>query len=484
MSTTATRGRWPAFGVCLGAAALAVLDTSKVNVAVPSISDALAAGPSDVQLIVAGYSLALGLVLVPAGRLGDLRSRRALFLIGLVLFGVASLACAFAPTALLLGGARVLEGIAAGILLPQALGLIQQLFDGAAERGTAFGLYGAVTGLTTAIAPPIGGLMVGLGGDVWGWRFVFLLNVPLVLVTLLLALVYLPKAQAEAEGRRDLDLVGVLLLALATFAIMAPFVFTTGTDADDPRRWLLLPFAALLLVAFVRWERAYAARGRAPVVEFALLRIRSFRNGVVVTFTYYAGAPAAVFVTTLYLQFGLGAGALVAGLAMVPFGVAYMLTAWLSGRLTYRFGRRLVILGLSGVAAGWSLAALTVSLAPVSNQVLLLLLCQLVAGAGSGAVSSPNQTLMLNSIPKEHAGLAGSITQVAQRLGSAVGLAVLAAVFYGALATEVLSVGADRAYPDAYRGAIIVVLLFTAISLLAAIADERWRNRLGVTLRP
>jgi MFS family permease len=131
---------WAAFAVCLAAVGLAILDTSKVNVEIPAIKDDLGAGAVAVQFIVAGYPLAIGLVLIPAGRIGDHRSRRTLFLLGLVLFGVASLGCALAPNAEALSAVRITEGIAAGILLPQALGLIQQLFTGARERGRAFGL--------------------------------------------------------------------------------------------------------------------------------------------------------------------------------------------------------------------------------------------------------------------------------------------------------------------------------------------------------
>ena len=157
------RQKWQAFWVCVGVAALTILDLSKVNVGLPSIERSLGAGPTALQLIVAGYALAFGLSLVPSGRLGDLKSRRLMFVIGLSSFTVASVLCAIAPTVELLVAARILQGVAAGIQMPQVLGLIQQLFQGR-ERGRAFGLFGAVIGVSTAFGPTIGGLLIAVGG--------------------------------------------------------------------------------------------------------------------------------------------------------------------------------------------------------------------------------------------------------------------------------------------------------------------------------
>jgi len=473
------RERWAAFAVCLCAAGLAVLDIAKVNVAVPAIQSSLGAGPMAVQLIVAGYVLAFGVALVPFGRAGDLHSRRAMFVVGLVVFGVASVACAFAANTEMLVAARLLEGVGAGAMMPQALGLIRQLFTGAA-LGRAFGVYGAMIGLTLAIAPPLGGLLVGLGGEAWGWRLVFLMNVPPTLALIGLALVLLPAVRARPRVRVDLDPLGVALLALATLTLMAPFILTTGSASDDPRRWLLLGAAALAGLAFALWERGYARRGRTPVVDIALFRDRGFRNGVLISLVYYAGSPAALLLTTLYFQLGLGASAPIAGLAILPFAVAYTATAWWSGRATHRWGRRLVIGGLALAVAGWLLAALVPLLLP-AEAVLWALPCVLVvAGAGAGAVAAPNQTLTLTNVPITMGGLAGSISQVAQRLGAAVGIAVVTAVFYGTIAADSPFAGAGAAYRHGYREAMFATLAIFLVALVIAVFDERWRRRNGV----
>lgn len=469
------RERWAAFSVCLCAAALAVLDISKVNVAVPAIQESLGAGPTEVQLIVAGYVLAFGVALIPFGRAGDLRSRRAMFLVGLVLFGVASLACAFSPTAELLVLGRLLEGVAAGAMMPQALGLIQQLFTGP-ERGKAFGLYGAMIGLTLAIAPPLGGFLVGLGGPDWGWRLVFLMNVPLMLALLVLALRLLPNSQPKREGPRNLDPVGVMLLAATTLALMSPFVLTTGSQDDSPFRWLLLAVAAILGMAFVLWERWYRSLGRAPVIDVVLFQNRGFRNGVVIALAYYAGSPAAMLLTTLFLQLGLGASAPVAGLAIIPFAVAYIASAWWSGRATNRWGRALVLVGLVLVIVGWLLAAMVAVLAPAEVGLWLLPITLVVPGLGAGAVSAPNQTLTLADVPPGSGGLAGSISQVAQRIGAAVGIAAVVSIFYGTIADESGLSGELLAYQHGYRNAMFATLGLYVLALVFAIMDQRWRR--------
>lgn len=164
--------RWRAFWVCVSVAALTILDLSKVNVALPSIESAFGAGSTQLQIVVSGYVLMFGLALVPFGRLGDQRSRKTLFLVGLTLFLAMSVVCALAPTVEILIAGRLVQGLAAGIQMPQVLGTIQQIFVGK-ERGRAFGLFGATIGIATAIGPTLGGLMIAVGGAQDGWRWIF-----------------------------------------------------------------------------------------------------------------------------------------------------------------------------------------------------------------------------------------------------------------------------------------------------------------------
>ena len=183
--------RWRSLTVCLIAGAMTLLDISIVNVALPSLRTGLRADDSDLQWIVAGYTLAIGIVLVPAGRLGDARSRRTIFMIGVALFTLASAAAGASPNPTALSVARVIQGFGGVIVAPQISGFIQNLFRGP-ERAKAFGMFGATVGLATAVGPLLGGLLVSLGGSDFGWRLVFYVNVPIGLIVLPLAMKWLP----------------------------------------------------------------------------------------------------------------------------------------------------------------------------------------------------------------------------------------------------------------------------------------------------
>jgi MFS family permease len=270
--------RWRAFWVCVSVAALTILDLSKVNVALPSIEKALGAGSTQLQIVVSGYVLMFGLALVPFGRLGDQRSRKTLFLVGLSLFLITSVVCALAPTIEVLIAARLVQGLAAGIQMPQVLGTIQQIFVGK-ERGRAFGMFGATIGVATAIGPTFGGLMIAVGGVQDGWRWIFWINVPLCALVIAGVLGLLPRTRRSTPGRLQLDPVGLILLAFTIVTLMWPFLFTTGAPTDDPRRWWSLVLFVVFVSAFTWWERRYAASGRSPLVPFSLFSISSFRNG-------------------------------------------------------------------------------------------------------------------------------------------------------------------------------------------------------------
>ncbi len=472
-TTSAPASRWRAFAVCVGVAALTILDLSKVNVGLPSIETALGAGPTDLQLIVAGYALAFGLTLVPSGRFGDLHSRRVMFLVGLGVFAAASLACAVVPTVQLLVAGRILQGVAAGILMPQVLGLVQQLFVGP-ERGRAFGLFGAIIGLSTAFGPTLGGLLIAVGGDESGWRLLFWMNVPLAVILFAVAWRLLPRTQTRSAGARSLDPVGIGLLAVAVLALMLPFVLTTGSASDDPARWWWLAVFAAAMTLFVLWERRYRDRGLSPVIDFRLFRGAGYRNGVLVSTFYFAAMPATFLTLTLYLQQGLGLSPVFAGMVTIPFALASAVSAWVSGRLVGRIGRPLVVGGLALVLIGFTLNLVLAVTLPAESAPWGMATAMLLAGAGGGAVISPNQTLTLADVPVDEGGLAGSIGQLGQRIGTAVGLAAATAAFYAVVSTER---GAEIVgYHDAYRAAVLVVLGFIALALLAAIADQVQRR--------
>ncbi|WP_432525884.1 MFS transporter [Kineococcus mangrovi] len=423
---------------------MTLLDVSIVNVALPSIESSLGAGSSQVQWIVAGYALAFGLVLVPSGRIGDLSSRRLMFVLGLSGFVLTSAAAGAVQSATALAVVRLAQGISAGLVNPQVLALIQQLFSGA-ERARAFGAFGTTVGLSTAVGPLLGGAILAVFGEQEGWRGVFLVNVPIGLVLIPLAWRWLPGRDPDrARGTLHLDVPGLLLLAAATVLGMLPFVLTTGQGDSAARWWFLLP-AAVLLAAFVAWERRQGRRGRGPVVDGELVRTRSYRNGALVGIAYFAGFTGIFLVVTLYLQSGLGLAPWQAGLVQTPFAVLSALFAQIGGRQVAARGRKVVVLGLVVVAAGLLAADLAAAAVQGTSGAVALAACLAVAGAGSGLVISPNQTLALADVPPRVAGVAGGVLQTGQRVGSAVGVAATTSIFFSTVVGAGLGGRAEQA---------------------------------------
>lgn len=477
--------RWRAFWVCVSVAALTILDLSKVNVALPSIEQALGAASTELQIVVSGYVLMFGLALVPFGRLGDQRSRKALFVIGLSLFTVTSIVCALAPTTEVLIAGRLVQGLAAGIQMPQVIGTIQQIFTGK-ERGRAFGLFGATIGIATAFGPTLGGLMIALGGAQDGWRWIFWINVPLCLAVLAGVIWLLPRTRTRAPGRLQLDPVGLALFAVMIVALMWPFLFTTGSPDDDPRRWWTLVLFAAAAVAFVAWERHYAASGKAPLVPFGLFTVGSYRNGTLIATTYFTAIPALFLLTTLFLQLGVGLEPVFAGMVSIGFALASAVSAWYGGNLVGRLGRPLVVWGLGTVFVSVAVLAVVAYTVPVSVVAYAMAAVMLVAGIGAGLVVAPNQTLTLAEIPTSSGGLAGSVGQLGQRIGTAVGTAVALSLFYAAVyRDEAEGVHGIDVYHDAYAGGMVAVAIFLALAFALGVADlvARRRSRGGASPR-
>ncbi|KRE52690.1 MFS transporter [Phycicoccus sp. Soil748] len=476
--------RWKALTVCLVAGFMTLLDVSIVNVALPSIEKGLGASPSDLQWVVSGYALTFGLVLVPSGRLGDATGRRRMFVAGVVVFGVASLLCGLATTSSLLVAARLLQGIGGGLLNPQVSGLIQALFHGR-ERAKAFGLLGATIGISTAVGPIAGGVILSLLGADAGWRWIFVVNLPVAFAAVVLALRWIPahvhaedesseparggdRAPTPARRRTDLDPVGVALLGAGVLALLLPLVESGrgGGSATVPG-WVAAVGAGLLGV-FVLWEHRYAARGRTPLVDLGLFSLPGYASGAVVATVYFSGFTGIFFVLTVYLQQALGYSPLLAGLAVTPFAGGSAVMSAVGGRLVTRFGRSLVTAGLVVVVVGLVATDLVLSSVDGPATGWYAAVPLLVAGLGSGMVISPNITLTLSEVPVRRAGTAGGVLQTGQRIGTAAGIALVGTVFFAHL----------RDQPgDAAAVSLRVATGLVVLALLASLADVWLRRR-------
>ncbi|SFO71267.1 drug resistance transporter, EmrB/QacA subfamily [Geodermatophilus dictyosporus] len=458
--------RWSALSVTLVVGFMSLLDVSIVSVALPSLQRDLGASPATVQWVVSGYALTFGLMLVPAGRLGDAFGRRRLFLLGLAAFVVASAAAGAAPSAGWLVAARLVQGLAAGCLAPQNSAFIQQLFRGA-ERGRAFGLFGATVGISTAVGPVAGGAILGLASGPDGWRWLFYVNVPIGVVAFLLALRLLPRGGSGGRGR--IDVVGVLLLGAGALAVLFPLV--QAESGGLSRLWWLFVVGALLLAVFAAWERRVVAHDGQPVFDPRLVtRTRGYGIGAALGTVYFVGFSGIWLVFALFFQTGLGYTPLESGLAVTPFALGSAGSAVVAGRLVERHGRRLTVYGLVGVMVGLAAAAVVLLLVPPSAAGWAIAPALLVGGLGGGFVISPNITMTLRDVPVAMAGSAGGGLQTAQRFGAAVGTAALPGLFY-----LVLSATGDD-YPVAAAAGLCVSVLGAAAALVLGVVDLR-RNR-------
>ncbi|WP_250550387.1 MFS transporter [Pseudonocardia sp. H11422] len=442
---------------------MTLLDVSIVNVAVPSIERGLHASPQQVQWVVSGYALTFGLALVPAGRLGDMLGRRRMFLIALGAFVLTSALAGAAPTAGTLVAARLLQGVAAGTLAPQNSALIQDLFRGP-ERGRAFGVLGATIGLATAVGPVLGGLILTLGSGPDAWRWVFYVNVPIGVVALVLAARWVPRTGTEA-ARPHLDLVGTLLLGGGVVAVLLPLV--EGASGGLSRWWWAYALSVLLFALFGRWEVRTVRRGSQPLLDPRLLHIPGYPGGLLIGLLYFAGFTGIWLVLAMYFQFGLGYSPLRSGLAVTPFALGAAISSMISGRLVPRLGRWLTVVGLIVVGIGIGATALVLRHVTGPSAGLACALPLFVAGLGGGMVVTPNITLALEAVPVEMAGAAGGALQTGQRIGAAMGTALLAGVYYSTLSRT----GGDysRAVSDALfcaSGSMLLALVLAVAELV------------------
>ena len=450
-----------------------LLAVSSVNVILPAVSQDLSAGTAGLQLVVSGYSLVFGVVLVPAGRAGDVMGRGRIFVIGMILFGVGSLASGLAPDVVTLNLARVVMGVGSGLLNPQVAGMIQQYYSGE-SRGRAFGLFGAVIGVSVAVGPVLSGGLIGWLGDDWGWRASFLINVPLVLLGVWAAHRYLPDSawhrqdggSGAGRDRVDLDPVGMVLLAAGTLLIMIPFMEASA----GAWVWGLEAAGIGIVSAWVVWERRYRARGGAPMVDLSLLTIPSFAYGSLAIAVYFLGYTSVWIIVAQYVQAGLGSTALVSGAVGVPAALAGSVAAAVAGRRVIRVGRVMV---LGGMAAG--MAGLLASVGIIHMHARAgwspwwLTLTLLLLGVGQGLVVSPNQTLSLVDVPLEYAGAAGGILQTGERIGTSIGIAAITGLTF--------RVSHSSGWDVAAQVGLLAVVAAIAVSAAIAAVDLRLAAR-------
>ena len=513
---------------------MALIALSVINVALPVIGSSLEADSSGLQWVVSGYALSFGLLLVPSGRLGDATGRKRIFLAGVAVFIVGAVVAGFAQSIEMLNLARVVQGVGSGMLNPQTFGLIQKYFRKEA-RARAFATMATTVSVATASGPLVGGLLIEALGDDLGWRAMFLVNVPLGILALVLGRLWLPddraiptpadvgpdtgvsRARAGAMARLredgsderpddrgsdrdddeddaalatdpaiastaarapasrpkrqrlDLDPVGIVLLGVAVLTIMLPFL---GRDTPAAL-WALVPAGLAILGVFAWWERRYERIGRPPLVNPDIFRDAGFRNGMMIVSIYFVGGTSLWIVMPLFLQFHLGYAPIDSALISLPASVCAAISAQVAGRFVLRLGRRMVVGGFCLTVT--ALVSMILLAGPVDSGAVTYLIFMIPAafvGIAQGMTISPNQTLTLRAVDPAFGGVAGSIISLGQRMGTAVGTAIVPGVMFGIVA-------AQEDWLLAFRAALGIIAVLASVALAVSVVDRRRELRCG-----
>ena len=450
---TADRKRWLALMVlCLGVLMI-VLDTTIVNVALPSIRTDLGFSETSLVWVVNAYMLTFGGFLLLGGRLGDLYGHRKLFLLGIILFTLASAACGLANTQALLITARAVQGLGGAVVSAVALSLIMNLFTEPADRAKAMGVYGFVCAGGGSIGVLLGGLLT----NALSWHWIFLVNLPIGVAVYALCISLLPDARGQAHGER-LDVAGAV--TVTTALMLAVYAIVNGNEIGwmTMQTIIMLTTAAALLAIFIGIE----SRVRDPLMPLALFRLRNVATSNVVGMLWAAAMFAWFFISALYMQFVLRYSPLQVGLAFLPANlIMAAFSLGLSAKLVMRFGIRLPLSGgLLLAAAGLMLFAL----APVQGSfVAHVLPGMLLLGVGAGMALNPVLLAAMSDVAQSESGLASGMVNTSFMMGGALGLAVLASVA-AARTNGLLASGAESitALNAGYHLAFFVGGLFAA----------------------
>lgn len=442
-----SRSCWWTLAVLSLASFLLVLDDTAVSVALPTIQRQLNLGLTGLEWVVNAYTLVLAAVMLPAGRLADAHGRRRMFLLGLAIFGLASLASGVSPSGAALIAARVLQGAGAALIAPAALSLISVSFE-PGRRGMALGIWAAVSAVGLALGPMIGALIT----QSLGWRWIFLLNVPTIAVALSGGARLLQESRDPAAKR--LDLTGAALLAGGLVAFL--FALTEGGSLGWGSTTVIVPLltAPVVLVAFVHQQR----RSDHPLLDLALFSKRRFTASNLLILLSTSVMCSLFFFLSLYLQSVLGDSALAAGASLLPMTVLIAMVAPLAGRVSDRIGPRLpVAAGLALLAAGLGeLSGLAVEPRPLRWLAGLAL-----TGIGIGLTTSPVTATAMNSVPDERSGEAAAVFNTFRMTGLAAGIAFMGAI---------LTTSTSATTTAGQRHQLFVSGLSSALTVNAAIA--------------
>lgn len=422
------RRAWFGFIIILTAPFLAVLDFFIVNIAIPTIKSSLGATPGETELLVAGYGLAYATLVITGGRLGDLYGRKRAFVFGMVAFTIASTLCGLSVTPGMLIMFRFAQGMAAALMVPQALAVMHSNFP-EHNRNTVFGIYGTVLGLAAVSGQLLSGEFLHKNVFNLGWRAIFFVNIPVGVLAVLLAIRFID--EGRSTQRQALDIIGVILSTTALAAVIYSLTMASGSTWEL-RSTLMVALAVVAFLWFMLVQRQKSATGRFPLIHWDLLTSRKFVLGLLSLF-FFAGGLSSLFLTlTIHLQEILHLSPVQTGFTFAPYAVAFSVSSLLSIRFAAPFGRRGFAVGLLIMLAGLIAIAYVFSKGTeaTSTRFLPWILCGY--GIGQGCAQPLLFNHVLSAAAKHHAGAAAGILSTVQQLAGAVGVAAIGFIYYNA----------------------------------------------------
>lgn len=421
ISTLTPRRKAIVLASCCLSLLIVSMDATIVNVAIPSIQTDLGATASQLQWVIDIYTLVLASLLMLSGAMGDRLGRRRVFQTGLVVFALGSLLCSLAPGIDALIAARFLQAVGGSMLNPVALSIISQVFTGPVERARAIGVWGGVVGISMALGPTVGGLLIHL----ISWRAVFWINLPICLAALVLTAIFVPETRSATM--RTIDPIGQALAVAFLFGVVFALIEGPALGWGHPRVVVAAVVAVLTFVAFLRYE----ARRTDPFIDLRFFRSVPFASATVIAICAFASWGALLFMMSLYLQGARGFSAMQTGLIYLPIAVGALVFSPLSGRLVGRYGARpsLLVSGVMIVTASIVLALLGES-APVWSLMAVFA----VFGIGFSMVNAPITNTAVSGMPLDRAGAASAVTSTSRQIGVSIGVALCGSVAGAALA--------------------------------------------------
>jgi EmrB/QacA subfamily drug resistance transporter len=439
-----------------------MLDNTVVNVALPSIERDLNVSISSLEWIVTAYALTFAALLITGGKLGDLMGRRRIFVIGIAIFTLSSLACGLAPSAGFLIGARAVQGVGAALMNPASLSIITATFP-PRERGQAIGIWAGVSAMALAIGPLVGGLIV----DNINWNWIFFINIPVGVLGIIVSQLVI-KESRDTSHEQSVDLPGLLTSSAGLFALTYALIEGNKHGWTSPEILGLFAAAVVLLVAFVVLEH----RQRLPMLDLSLFRIGSFTGSNLVAMLVSLGMFGVFFFVSLYIQNILGWTPTQAGASFLPMTLLIILVAPIAGKLSDRVGSRWL---MGGGMTLVSVSLLLYQRVGLHSTFWTLLPAMLLGGVGMALTMSPMTAAAMSSVPVDKAGVGSGVLNSFRQLGGSLGIALMGAILASYVTAPPRSPLAARQFVDGLHAALLVAAGITFVAAVVAVVTVRTR---------